>query len=123
MTRHLARLAVRTLPGPTRERYGPELMVLLDCSPRPLADTVDVLVLAVRAHVEDRMRHPLHTVASISLAVSLVLLGYALNDLGTGVTELPQHWWSSGAAALVIASAAVVLLTRRGQASRTSARG
>src|ERR671910_320583 len=74
--------------------------------------TLDVSFLAVREHLEDPMRRPVHTVASVSLAVSLVLLGYTVNDLSSGLTELPQHWWSSGAAASVIASGAVALQTR-----------
>jgi len=112
MTRWLARLAVRMLPAQTRDRYGSELVALLDRSPRPLADTLDVLFLAARAHLEAPMRRPLHTFASVSLAVSLVLLGYTVNDLSTGLTELPQHWWSSGAALSVLASGAAALVTR-----------
>jgi hypothetical protein len=69
------------------------------------------------------MRRLLHTLASVSFAVSLVLLGYALNDLGAGLTELPQHWWSSGAAASVIASGCAVLLTRNRPATRSPATG
>jgi hypothetical protein len=112
MTRWITRLAVRLLPAQTRDRYGQELVALLDSSPRPLADTLDVLFLAVREHLERPMRHPLHTFASVYLAVSLVLLGYTVNDLSTGLTELPQHWWSSGAVVSVIAGGAAVLLTR-----------
>jgi hypothetical protein len=97
MSRWLKRLAVGMLPAQTRDCYGQELLALLDHSPRPLADTLDVLLLAAREHLEDPVRRPLHTVASISLAVSLVLLDYTVNDLSSGVTELPQHWWSSGA--------------------------
>jgi hypothetical protein len=120
MTRWLTRFAVRMLPAQTRDRYGSELVALLDRSPRPLADTLDVLFLAAREHLEDRMRRPLHTVASVSLAFSLVLLGYTLNDLSAGLTELPQHWWSSGAAASVIASGAVALLTRHAAGTKLS---
>jgi hypothetical protein len=69
------------------------------------------------------MRRLLHTLASVSFAVSLVLLGYALNDLATGLTELPQHWWSSGAAASAIASGCAVLLTRNRPATRSPATG
>ena len=121
MTRWLARLAVRMLPARTRARYGQELVGLLDCSPRRLADTLDVLVLAAHTHLEDPMRRPLHTFANVSLAVSLVLLGYTVNDLGSGLTELPQHWWSSVAALSVIASGAAVLLTRHRPGTSSSA--
>jgi hypothetical protein len=111
------------LPVHTRDRYGQELLDVLDRSPRPLADTLDVLFLAVREHLEDPMRRPVHTVASVSLAVSLVLLGYTVNDLSTGLTELPQHWWSSGAAVSVIASGAAALVSRHRSAARSSAKG
>jgi hypothetical protein len=69
------------------------------------------------------MRRLLHTLASVSFAVSLVLLGYTLNDLGTGLTELPQHWWSSAAAAWVIASGCAALSTRNRPATRSPATG
>jgi hypothetical protein len=69
------------------------------------------------------MRRLLHTLATVSFAVSLVVLGYTLNDLGTGLTELPEHWWSSGAAVLVIASGCAALLTRNRPAARSSAVG
>jgi hypothetical protein len=121
MTRWLTRLAVRMLPAQMRDRYGSELVALLDRSPRPLADTLDVLFFAAREHLEAPMRRPLHTVASVSLAVSLVLLGYTVNDLSTGLTELPQHWWSSGAALSVIASGAAALVTRYRPAAKGSA--
>jgi predicted permease len=123
MTRWLTRLVVRMLPAQTRDRYGQELVALLDRSPSPLADTLDVFFLAAREHLEDPMRRPLHSLASVSLALSLVLFGYTVNDLSTGLTELPQHWWSSGAAVSVIVSGAAALLTRHRPAARSSAIG
>lgn len=121
MTRWLSRLAVRMLPERTRARYGQELVALLDGSPRRLTDTLDVLFLAARAHLEAPMRRSLHTVAKVSLAAALVLLGYTVNDLSSGLTELPQHWWSSGAALSVIASGMAMLLTRHRPATSRSA--
>jgi hypothetical protein len=59
------------------------------------------------------MRRPIHTLFSAMFAAGLVVLGYSVNDLSTGVTELPQHWWSSGAALFVVASGAAACLTRR----------
>jgi hypothetical protein len=109
------------LPERTRARYGQELVALLDGSPRRLADTIDVLFLAARSHLEDPMRRSLHTVAKVSLAVALALLGYSVNDLSNGLTELPQHWWSSGAALSVIASGTAMLLTRRRPSTARSA--
>jgi hypothetical protein len=69
------------------------------------------------------MRRPLHTLASVLFAVSLGLLGYTVNDLSTGLTELPQHWWSSGAAVFMVASGAAAFLTRSRPAARDSAAG
>ncbi len=113
MTRRLARLAVTLLPAGVRDRYGDELLEFLARSPRPLADALDVLHLAAREHVEVLMRRQLHTLSIAALAVSLVVFGYTMNDLGSGLAELPQHWWSSSAAAAVIASGGAVLVTRR----------
>ena len=117
MSPWFTRLAVRMLPAPTRRRYGEELVELLDRSPRPLADSVDVLRLAAREHLEEPMRRPLHSLANVSLAISLVVLGYTVNDLGTGLVEVPEHWWSAGAAMCVIASATAARLTRPRQAA------
>jgi hypothetical protein len=69
------------------------------------------------------MRHLLHTLASLSFAVSLVLLGYTVNDLSAGLPQLLQHWWSSGAAVFVIASGAAAFLTHSRPAAQDSAIG
>lgn len=58
------------------------------------------------------MSRPLHSLALVALAVSLVALGYALNDLRSGLAEIPHHWWSSAAVAAVVASALAALVTR-----------
>ncbi|MGH9287884.1 MAG: hypothetical protein ACRD0V_06250 [Acidimicrobiales bacterium] len=112
MTRPLARLAVTLLPADVRHRYGDELLELLVRSPRPLADALDELHLAAREHLEVLMRRPLHILSIAALGVSLVVFGYTMNDLTSGLAELPQHWWSSSAGAAVIASGAAVLVTR-----------
>ena len=37
--------------------------------------------------------------------VSVFALGYAVNGLGEGITELPRHWWSTAPAlGLVLAA-------------------
>jgi peptidoglycan/LPS O-acetylase OafA/YrhL len=82
-----------------------------------------VLFLVTREHSEDPMRRTLHTLASVLFAASLVLLGYTVNDLSTGLTELPEHWWSTGAAVVVIASGCAALLTRNRPATRSPATG
>jgi hypothetical protein len=112
VTRRLARLVVTLLPSGVRDRYGNELLELLVRSPRPLADALDVLTLAAREHLEVLMRRWLHTLSIAALAAALVVFGYTMNDLSSGLAELPQHWWSSSAGAAVIASGVAVLVTR-----------
>jgi hypothetical protein len=34
---------------------------------------------------------PLHSVSFVALAVSMVALGYALNNLRSGLAEIPHH--------------------------------
>jgi hypothetical protein len=45
-------------------------------------------------------------------AASLVALGYAVNDLASGISEAPQHWWSSAPLAGLVAAAALWALPR-----------
>jgi hypothetical protein len=56
-------------------------------------------------------------VAVVLGAVSLFALGYAVNDLADGITEVPHHWWSSapllGLGAALALWAAPRLLGRR----------
>jgi hypothetical protein len=113
VTRRRARLALSLLPRDFRTRYGDEIRELLDHSSRPLADTLDVACLAVHLHLEVFMRHLLHLLSLSGLVVSLVVLGYTVNDLSSGITELPRHWWSSGAAMAVVATTAAALATHR----------
>jgi hypothetical protein len=35
-------------------------------------------------------------------AVTLMLLGFAVGQLGDGVGEIPKHWWSSMSAAVAL---------------------
>ena len=45
--------------------------------------------------------------ADLVLAVALLTLAYAVNDLHDGVVEVHRHWWSSAAVLLVLAAAAL----------------
>jgi hypothetical protein len=113
----LARIALRLLPEGFRVRYRDELLDLLDSSPAPLRDTVDVVRLGTRQRLELLMTRRLHSLALAAFAVSLVIFGYAVNDLRSGLAEIPQHWWSAAAVAALFASALATLVTR---AHRTS---
>jgi hypothetical protein len=106
-----------------RDLYGDELAELLEKSHRPFADTIDVLGLAIQVHVEVLMRNALHTLSIAALGASLVLFGYSLNDLASGLAEVPRHWWSSGAAAAIILSGAAAYVTRRRMSATGPARG
>lgn len=55
--------------------------------------------------------------AAIGLAVaSSVVLGYVINNLAHGITELLQHWWSTAPLlGLVLAAALGVAGLRSGQ--------
>jgi hypothetical protein len=107
-----ARIAVRVLPEGFRDRYEGELLALLDDSPAPLGDTLDVLRLAAKQRSELLVPHRLHSLALAALAASLVVFGYALNDLRSGLAELPQHWWSSTAVVALVASALTAFVSR-----------
>ena len=111
MRRWFAQFAVGILPPQFRHRYRDELLLLLERSPSPCRDTIDVLHLAVRQHMEVPVIRPLHRLALATLAVTLVLFGYVINDLGSGVTELAHHWWSSAALAGLIVSGIAAVLT------------
>ena len=45
--------------------------------------------------------------ADVVLAVAVLTLGYAVNDLQDGVGEVHQHWWSSAAVLFVLGAVAL----------------
>ena len=116
MRRWSARVAVGFLPSAFRDRYRDELVCLLEHSPAPCRDTIDVLHLAVHQHLEVPVTRPLHRLALATLALTLVMFGYVINDLGSWL-ELGQHWWSGAALAALLASVVAAVLTSpaRGQ--------
>jgi hypothetical protein len=86
---------VRFLPDKIRARYGNEIEQLLATSDRPAADLFDVVRQGSRWHLEALMRKGWRTGAVVLAAVSMFALGYAVNGLAGGLTELPRHWWST----------------------------
>ena len=97
MTRWLLRLYPRWF----RDRYGDELADLLADSTHGLGDVVNIAVHAGRLRWESAMSHPLRLVADAVVLITVFGLGYIINDLDDGVTEIGRHWWSS--IALVVA--------------------
>ena len=59
---------------------------------------------------------------ALSLAIaSSFALGYAINDLSHGITELPQHWWSTAPAlGLLVAALIGVALRLHGGPKRNT---
>ena len=106
MIRHIVML----YPPAFRRRYGPEIAELLERSTQPGRDTLDVTVHAVQLHWGELISNWSRHASSAALAVTLVLLGYLVNDLSDGITEIHRHWWSMLAVALVAAAAAVRLI-------------
>jgi len=92
--RRLHRIVLRLYPRQVRARYGPELLAMLDASTRPWRDLLDIARNAVRDRTEVLLVKHLRSAAAILAAVSLFALGYAVNGLQDGLTELPRHWWS-----------------------------
>jgi hypothetical protein len=74
-------------------------------SEEPLRDLVNVALHGVQLRLEmmmtNRLRH-----ANAVLAVFMVLLGYVVNDLESGITDVHRHGWSTLAVGLVALGAA-----------------
>ncbi|MGH2784654.1 MAG: hypothetical protein ACRDJ1_05300 [Actinomycetota bacterium] len=114
-------LIVRSLPRRLRARYGEEIVALLAESDRPIADRLDVAKLGSRWHLEAIMGNVWRTSAMVLALVSVFALGYAINGLAEGVTELPKHWWSA-APVLGLALAGLAGLIGRGRARKGAGR-
>jgi hypothetical protein len=100
MTRWLLRLYPRWF----RDRYGDELAGLLADSTHPLRDAINVAAHAARLRSEYAMARPLRSLADAVVLVTVFSLGYIVNDLENGVTDIGRHWWSSIALALTVLS-------------------
>jgi hypothetical protein len=103
MTRWLLRL----YPKHFRDRYGDELAELFSRSDRQTRDVLNVIAHAGRLRMETLMIRPLRHVLNALVVVTVFVLGYVVNDLQDGVTEVGRHWWSSLAlvATLVVVAA------------------
>ena len=101
----MIRYVVMLYPRAIRRRYGPEIVDLLERSEQPARDALDVAVHAVHLHWEVLVNNWFRHATNTLLAATLVLLGYVVNDLSNGVTEIHRHWWSTLSVALVVATA------------------
>lgn len=52
------------------------------------------------------------TSALVLAAVSIFALGYAVNGLADGITELPKHWWSTAPILGLLLAAAIGFVGR-----------
>jgi hypothetical protein len=116
MTRWLLRLYPRWF----RERYGDELAELLASSTHRLRDVLNVAVHAGQLRWEIVMSRRIRYLADAVVLVTVFGLGYIVNDLEDGVTEIGRHWWSSIALVVTVLSiggrtAADIIDTRRGR--------
>ena len=105
----MKRWFLRVYPELFRRRYEDELIEALNASPQPVRDMLDVAVHAGRLRGEQLMTNASHHLASLAVAASIFVLGYAINDLQNGFIEIPDHWWSTSAVLLVVTAAAVRL--------------
>jgi hypothetical protein len=116
MTRWLLRLYPRWF----RDRYGGELAELLADPTHRRRDSLNVVVHASRLRLEYIMSRPLRLVADVFVIIAVFGLGYVINDLEHGVTEIGRHWWSSIALvaaglSIGVRSAVGIVHARRGQ--------
>jgi hypothetical protein len=54
----------------------------------------------------------LYTSAALAIAAGLAGTWWAVGELRTGATELPQHWWSSAPLVLVTLGLILALVAR-----------
>ena len=119
----MIRWLLRLYPKQFRDRYGDELVELIERSDHPRRDAVDVALHAGRLRLETLMTRSLRHLLDVVVVVAVFGLGYAVNDLQGGITEILRHWWSSFA--LVFTALAItarfgfdVVAGRRGDVER-----
>lgn len=117
-----SRAILRLLPRSRRTRYGEEIGALLEESRGP-GDVINVTAQALRWHMEETMQDVWKALAVVLAGLSLFALGYAINGLADGITELPRHWWSAAPVLGVLLAAtlaAIGRVKRRGGAKTTA---
>jgi len=94
-------------PAAFRRRYGDEIIQLLDHSRQPVRDQLNVAVHAGHLRWDHHMTNAVRNLASVALAAAIFVLGFAINDLQSGIAEIHRHWWSTAAVLLVVSTGAV----------------
>jgi hypothetical protein len=101
----MIRALLRLYPRWFRDRFGAEVAELLERSPHRLRDALNVAAHAAQLRSESLMTRPLRHLADFVMLTTTFGLGYLVNDLENGITEIARHWWS--AFALVLAVGAI----------------
>ena len=123
------RALLRLFPRDWRERYGDEVLELIERRGWRPGDAANLMSSAAMVWMEHLMRaakedwmHRLLIVGIALVVVGAVTTTWAVTELSNGLLEIPMHWWST-AAALPLALG--VLLTAWGmrQRLRTSNQG
>ena len=94
-------------PAEFRRRYEDEISEMLRHSRQPRRDQLNVAVHACHLRWEQLMTNLPQHLANVALAAAMFCLGFAVNDLEGGITEIHRHWWSTAALLLVVLAAAV----------------
>jgi hypothetical protein len=89
-------------PAEFARRHADEIAALLETSPEPVRDHLDVAIHAVRLRSEHLMSQLPRHLADVAVAIAIFLLGFVINDLKNGLGELAEHWWSAAAILLVV---------------------
>jgi hypothetical protein len=82
-------------PAWFRDRYGDELADLVARSDHRRCDMVNVASAACRLRWENRMTRPVSHLANAFVVITVFVLGYVVNDLEHGISEIGRHWWSA----------------------------
>lgn len=89
---------ISLFPREFQDRYGEEIIELLESSGHPTRDRIDLVQSAVRLRMENILKHRISPtiVAAVAIgAASLTAFVLALPDLAGGLRDIPRHWWSS----------------------------
>lgn len=81
-------------------------------------DLLDLVRHAARWHLEEAMKDIWKASPIILAIVSVFALGYAINDLAGGISELPRHWWSTAPVLGLLVAVAIGATGRLRQRSR-----
>lgn len=115
-------------PGSWRERFGKEVLEMMDDSSQPTRDRLDLLKTAIKLRIREGIKDmwvSRKVIAAFGFVLSLTGLAAmwsAVELLSNGWSELPFHWWSAPtivpvAVGLVIITAAI--LRRPGISQKT----